>query len=193
MYRGSPIGFPGYRISLIWRSGFGILKQNREGFGIESMCGRWDAKNNPQDYGIAQNLGSGLQDWKTLLGTLCIESKIYLSQDISWWIQGKKGRTSWQLFSFCWRSASVLARRLSSICFSSCNRRRSYIHLCYHDVSSNYVNTCIEYDRTSWVNDRFIIKQDYKKNLNTSLSLCKQLSHFSRPGPLLTRFSEWFC
>ena len=140
MYRGSPIGFPGYRISLIWRSGFGILKQNREGFGIESMCGRWDAKNNPQDYGIAQNLGSGSRDWKTLLGTLCIESKIYLSQDISWWIQVKKGRTSWQLFSFCWRSPSVLARRLSSICFSSCNRRRSYIHLYYHDISSYYVN-----------------------------------------------------
>ena len=26
------------------------------------MCGKWDAKNNPQDYGIAQNLGSGLKN-----------------------------------------------------------------------------------------------------------------------------------
>ena len=28
-------------------------------FGIESMLARWDAKNNPQDYGIARNFGSG--------------------------------------------------------------------------------------------------------------------------------------
>ena len=34
----------------------------REGFGIESMHGRWGAKNNPRDYGIARNLGSGLRD-----------------------------------------------------------------------------------------------------------------------------------
>ena len=30
---------------------------------------RWDAKNNPRDYGIARNFGSGLRDWRTLLGT----------------------------------------------------------------------------------------------------------------------------
>ena len=28
-------------------------------FGIESMLARWDAKNNPRDYGIARNFGSG--------------------------------------------------------------------------------------------------------------------------------------
>ena len=33
---GSPIGFSGCRISLIWSSGFGIIKPNRERFGIES-------------------------------------------------------------------------------------------------------------------------------------------------------------
>ena len=31
-------------------------------FGTESMLGRWDAKNNPRDYGIARNFGSGLRD-----------------------------------------------------------------------------------------------------------------------------------
>ena len=31
-------------------------------FGIESMLGRWDSKNNPRDYGIARNFGSGLRD-----------------------------------------------------------------------------------------------------------------------------------
>ena len=39
-------------------------------FGIESMRGRWDAKSNPRDYGIARKLGSGLRERKTLLGTL---------------------------------------------------------------------------------------------------------------------------
>ena len=34
------------------------------------MRGRWDAKSNPRDYGIARNFGSGLRDRKTLLGTL---------------------------------------------------------------------------------------------------------------------------
>ena len=34
----------------------------REGFGIDSMRGRWGAKNNPRDNGIARNLGSGLRD-----------------------------------------------------------------------------------------------------------------------------------
>ena len=34
------------------------------------MRGRWDAKSNPRDYGIARNFGSGSRDRKTLLGTL---------------------------------------------------------------------------------------------------------------------------
>ena len=34
------------------------------------MRGRWDAKSNPRDYGIARKFGSGLRDRKTLLGTL---------------------------------------------------------------------------------------------------------------------------
>ena len=31
-------------------------------FGIERMLGRWDSKNNPRDYWIARNFGSGLRD-----------------------------------------------------------------------------------------------------------------------------------
>ena len=37
------------------------------------MRGRWDAKSNPWDYGIARNFGSGLRDRKTLLGTLHVK------------------------------------------------------------------------------------------------------------------------
>ena len=40
----------------------GFKSKIRARFGIESMCGRWDAKNNPQDYGIERNCGSGLRD-----------------------------------------------------------------------------------------------------------------------------------
>ena len=51
-------------------SGFPVFEARDSGFqrkigtkfGIESMPGRWDAKNNPQDYGIARNFGSGLWD-----------------------------------------------------------------------------------------------------------------------------------
>ena len=69
--RGSSVGhFTVFGISLIWSSGFGIWKQNRSEIRYESLRGRWDAKNNPRDYGIARNLKSGLPDWRTLLGTL---------------------------------------------------------------------------------------------------------------------------
>ena len=40
------------------------------GIRIESMHGKRDAKNNPRDYGIARNFGSGLRDRRTLLGTV---------------------------------------------------------------------------------------------------------------------------
>ena len=75
---GSPISFSGCGISFIfiWGSGFGILKRNRGDFVCVSMCGRWDAKSNPRDYGIARNLGSGLRDRKTLLGTLDYEPSL---------------------------------------------------------------------------------------------------------------------
>ena len=43
-------------------SGFGIFLIGNSGLEIESMHGRWDAKNNPRDYGIARNFGSGLRD-----------------------------------------------------------------------------------------------------------------------------------
>ena len=36
-------------------------------------CFLWDAKNNPRDYVIARNFGSGLRDRKTLLGTLFLK------------------------------------------------------------------------------------------------------------------------
>ena len=49
-------------------------------FGIESIRERWDAKNNPRDYGIARNFGSGLRDWRTLLGTLCLGYAVKTAQ-----------------------------------------------------------------------------------------------------------------
>ena len=44
-------------------------KKNRARFGIESITGGRMWKNNPRDYGIARNFGSGLRDWRTVLGT----------------------------------------------------------------------------------------------------------------------------
>ena len=51
-------------------SGFPLFEARDSGFeskiearfGLESLRGRWDAKNNPRDYGIARNLKSGLPD-----------------------------------------------------------------------------------------------------------------------------------
>ena len=63
------MSFSGCGISFIWGSGCGILKRNRGEIRIESMLGRRDAKDNPRGYGIARNFGSGLRDWKTVLGT----------------------------------------------------------------------------------------------------------------------------
>ena len=41
---------------------------------VHVLCeiGRWDAKNNPREYGIAWNFGSGLRDWRTLSGILVV-------------------------------------------------------------------------------------------------------------------------
>ena len=71
-FRGSPTGFSGSRIiSLIWGLGFRILKQNRGKILDESLCKRWDAKNNPWDHGI-EICGPVLWDWKASLGTLIL-------------------------------------------------------------------------------------------------------------------------
>ena len=80
-FRGSPTGFSGSRIiSLIWGLGFRILKQNKGEILAESLCKRWDAKNNPWDHGIVRNFGSGLWDWKASLGTLILHrSTIHFS------------------------------------------------------------------------------------------------------------------
>ena len=63
---------------VFWDPGFPLFEARDSGFqskigrsfGIKSMPGRWDSKNNPRDYGIERNFGSGLRDWRTLLGTL---------------------------------------------------------------------------------------------------------------------------
>ena len=56
-------------------SGFAILQQNHGG--IRNWKYAWEVgcQNNPREYGIARNLGSGLRDWKTLLGTLTVVKK----------------------------------------------------------------------------------------------------------------------
>ena len=59
---------PGFPLFEARDSGF--ERKIGRSFGIKSMPGRWDSKNNARDYGIARNFGSGLGDWKTLLGTL---------------------------------------------------------------------------------------------------------------------------
>jgi len=68
--RGSSMGFSGSGISLVWSSGFGILKQNSGEIRDWKNVQEVGYQNNPRDYGIAWNFGSGLRDWRTLLGTL---------------------------------------------------------------------------------------------------------------------------
>ena len=41
------------------------------------MLGRWDAKNNPPDYGIARNFGSGL---KNPIGDLIVRVNVVLNR-----------------------------------------------------------------------------------------------------------------
>ena len=48
------VSFSGPGISLIWSSDSGFESKIGASFGIESMFGRWDSKNNPGDYGIAR-------------------------------------------------------------------------------------------------------------------------------------------
>lgn len=68
-FRGSPTGFSGSRIiSLIWGLGFRILKQNRGEILDQSLCKRWDAKNNPWDHGIVRNLWARIMGLKSLIG-----------------------------------------------------------------------------------------------------------------------------
>ena len=68
-FRGSPTGFSGSRtISLIWGLGFRILQQNRGEILDESLCKRWDAKNNPWDHGIVRNLWARIMGLKSLIG-----------------------------------------------------------------------------------------------------------------------------
>ena len=53
------------------------------------MRGRWDAKSNPRDYGIARNFGSGLRDRKTLCASLASFGKkvvkiAFWSDSVDW-------------------------------------------------------------------------------------------------------------
>ena len=72
---GSSIGFSECGISIIWSSVFGILKRNRSSigarFGIESMRGRCDTKDNLRNDGITRNFGSGLRVWRALWWCFC--------------------------------------------------------------------------------------------------------------------------
>ena len=73
---GSPVGFSGSGISLIWISGFGILKQKPGEIWNWKYHGRWDAqKKKNRDYRIAWNSGSTLGVWRILLGTLYLPQK----------------------------------------------------------------------------------------------------------------------
>ena len=76
---GSPAGFSGCVICLIWRPEFGIQNQNdrkkREKYTREMR----DTENNHRDYGITRNLVRGLWDWRTRLGASnikCINENI---------------------------------------------------------------------------------------------------------------------
>ena len=82
----SPTGFSGSGISFIWNAGFGILKQNAETkFGIESMRGRWDTKNNPRVTGLNEILGRdyGIEElyWETSVIYVFIISLSYTQSE----------------------------------------------------------------------------------------------------------------
>ena len=66
-----PIGFrdPEFPIFETWDADFQLRKIGAI-FGIESITGGGMWKNNPRDYGIARNPGSGLRDRRTVWGTL---------------------------------------------------------------------------------------------------------------------------
>ena len=66
----SIFGIPDFPLFETGDSGF--YSTSRVSYSIESMSGRWDAKNSHRDYVIKRNFGSGLRDWRTLLGTLGI-------------------------------------------------------------------------------------------------------------------------
>ena len=59
---GSSIGFSGPGFPLFKARDLGFQSKIGASFGIESVLARWDAKNNPRDYGITRNFGSGLRD-----------------------------------------------------------------------------------------------------------------------------------
>ena len=77
-YRGSPIGRDP-RLKVCAGGGINLVPRAFKGKAMGTRL-RWDAKNNPRDYGIARNLGSGLRDWKTLLGTLSTGSQFFATQ-----------------------------------------------------------------------------------------------------------------
>ena len=51
----SPVDFSGSGFPLFETRDSGFERKIGASFEIESMHGRWDAKNNPRDYGIARN------------------------------------------------------------------------------------------------------------------------------------------
>ena len=62
MQRGSQIGFFGTRDFPYLKLGIrDYTSKIGASLGIESMLGRWDGKNNPRDYGITRNYGSGYE------------------------------------------------------------------------------------------------------------------------------------
>ena len=120
-FRGSSTGFSGSRIiSLIWGSGFRILKHNRGEILDESLCERWDAKNNPLDHGIVQNFGSGLWDWKASLGTLILyRSTIHFSNHFLSIAVFQNTVHSLLLYMYLVHVLSLLCRQWSAI-YSPC-------------------------------------------------------------------------
>ena len=58
------------------------------------MHRKQDAKNNPRDYGIARNFGSGLRDRRTLLGTLY---GMFLWRHFAWQLMVVSRNVAWPI------------------------------------------------------------------------------------------------
>ena len=98
------------------------------------MRGRWDAKSNPRDYGIARNFGSGLRDRKTLLGTLHV--KFWMNKCTTFTPLGFCFLCIFIVTVFSYHRASVFNLKIQRII--QCQTK------CHSHLTLEFYDTCIK-------------------------------------------------
>ena len=82
--RGAQWVFWDTRFPLFEAQDSGFKSKIRASFGVESMRGRWDAKYNPRDHGIARNFGYPLKMVSAIFTVVVVEILIYpTEQDLN--------------------------------------------------------------------------------------------------------------